>query len=1063
MLEGIYEKIDIFAQAAADLNARCTVSVAGCVPSQEEHLLFGLSAGFRNRLIIAPSETKALEVLEACLVYDNESLYYPARDPMFYMADIRGSYISEKRSQAAKRLLAGIPVTVIACPETFTERIEAPDAVKGRIITLRSGGTADERALAELLTDIGYEHTPLVSGAGEFSVRGSIVDIFPYGAQEPYRLDLFGDTIESIKTFDVQSQRSIEEAEVLEIFPGGDDMGGNASVLDYFDKQSTLVCFIDPARTLEDYELPDLGGYAVLLLSAFSFGGEGFGTKKCYEVNARSVPSYNGRLSELTADLAKYKKNGWSVTLCCANEARAQRLRGELLNEGLSAEVICAAVRTGFEYPDIKEALISETDIFGQRRSRRKGKRRFSGDPLKSFSDLNAGDYVVHEQHGIGIYQGIERIKSGGTEKDYMKIQYAGGANLYVLATQFDRVQKYSGAESAKPRINRLGGREWTAAREKARAGAQDIAEQLVNLYAARQLKNGYAYGPDTPWQREFEDQFEYEATEDQIKATAEVKADMESTRIMDRLICGDVGFGKTEVAIRAAFKAVQEGKQVAFLAPTTILVKQHYETICRRMSGYPVEVRMLSRFIPAGEQKKIIAELKKGTADIVVGTHRLLSKDVGFKDLGLLIIDEEQRFGVTHKEKIKELRKDVDVLTLSATPIPRTLHMSLSGIRDMSLLTEPPVDRLPIQTYVMEYSDAAVKEAILREAARGGQVYYVYNRIDRIEEICARVGGLVPSLDVRFAHGRMSARELESIMADYVAGEFEVLVSTTIVESGLDISNVNTIIIHDADNFGLSQLYQLRGRVGRSNRTAYAFLMYGKDKILKRVSADRLRAIRDFSDLGSGIRIALKDLEIRGAGNLIGAEQSGHMNTVGYELYCRMLNEAVCRLKGEEVKEDFETSIELKVSAFIPSEYIADSGEKLDMYKKISLIQTQSDLDDIKEELTDRFGEPPVCVQNLLDAALLKSRAHEKYITEISGGEGSYKISMYKNAAIDTYKIYGFLNENRGMLKFVADENPYFTLNTPVRPGSFKEEKDILTAFIGSLDEIMEKTGQND
>ena len=1060
MLENIYEKLDIIGPAREKLSEKKLISVSGCAPSQTEHLIFGLTEGFEKRLVIAPSENKALELLEGCLVYDKNSVYYPARDPMFYMADIRGSYLSEKRSEAVRLILEGGPATVIACPEVFEERLESAQELKKRVITLKKGDSVDERALAELLTDIGYENTSLVTGCGEFSVRGNIIDIFPFSENEPCRIDLWGDQIESIKLFDAESQRSLEEVERFEIFPGEGEHAGGASLLEYFSRENTLIVFCDPGRSFENIDPPDISGFAGALLSDFSFETAGFDPDVRYEINVRSIPSYNGRFAELTDDLKKYRERGWNVTLCCASETRAQNLRNELLDNDIICSVICAAVRSGFEYPDIKEALITETDIFGAKKRKRRSKKRFAGDPIKSFTDLNVGDYVVHENHGIGIYQGIERIKSGGVEKDYMKIQYAGGANLYVLATQFDRVQKYSGADGVTPKINKLSGKEWTNARERARAGAQDIAAELVRLYAARQVKQGYMYGPDTPWQQEFEAQFEFEETDDQLKAIEDVKADMESTKIMDRLICGDVGFGKTEVAIRAAFKAVQEGKQVAFLAPTTILVRQHYDTICKRMANYPVEVRMLSRFVGTAQQKKIIGELKKGTADIVVGTHRLLSKDVAFKDLGLLVIDEEQRFGVTHKEKIKALRKDVDVLTLSATPIPRTLHMSLAGIRDMSLLTEPPVDRLPIQTYVMEYSDAAVKEAILRESARGGQTYYVYNRIDRIEEICGHISELVPTLDVRFAHGRMSSKELEQIMADYIAGEFDVLVSTTIVESGLDIPNVNTIIIHDADNFGLSQLYQLRGRVGRSNRTSYAFLMYRKDKILKEVSADRLKAIRDFSDLGSGIKVALKDLEIRGAGNLIGAEQSGHMNTVGYELYCKMLNEAVCLLKGEEIEEDFETSIELDVDGFIPSEYITDPGEKLNMYKKISLLRTQEDLEDIKDELTDRFGPVPAAVENLLGAALIKAKAHEKYITEISGHSGNYKINMYKNAKIDTYKIFEYLNKNKETLKFVAEDQPYFML---CRGGgeSFGEEKRILLEFIDSLDEIMEKAAE--
>ncbi|MBR3245878.1 MAG: transcription-repair coupling factor, partial [Parasporobacterium sp.] len=618
-------------------------------------------------------------------------------------------------------------------------------------------------------------------------------------------------------------------------------------------------------------------------------------------------------------------------------------------------------------------------------------------------------------------------------------------------------------------------------------ASVRDIAAELVSLYASRQNSSGYKFMPDTVWQQEFEEQFEFEETDDQLRAIDAVKADMESTKIMDRLICGDVSFGKTEVALRAAFKAIQEGKQVAFLVPTTILAQQHYNTISERMKNYPVTVAQLSRFSSGAAQKKTVEEIRKGLVDIVVGTHRLLSKDIVFKDLGLLVVDEEQRFGVSHKEKIKQLRKNVDVLTLSATPIPRTLHMSLSGIRDMSLLTEPPVDRVPIQTYVMEYSDEAVKEAILREARRGGQVYYVYNRTSNIDMVAAKIQEMVPSLNVHYAHGKMAARELEHIMEDFIAGDIDILVSTTIIETGMDISNVNTIIVHDADRFGLSQLYQLRGRVGRSNRTAYAFLLYRRDKLLREVAEKRLKAIREFSDLGSGIKIAMRDLEIRGAGNVLGAEQSGHMEAVGYELYCKMLNEAVSLLKGERVLADYDTTVDLKIDGYIPSTYIKNEFEKLNMYKKISAVTTPEEKEDIENELKDRFGPVPEVTENLLKVALLKARAHAVYVTEISGSRSEFKISMFKNAPIDTYKMFGFLKEyndggfaegsaaakkgaasggsagrsrlgsgpSRGssqILRFVADTSPYFVFRPLIVPKSLDEMETVLTEFFNGL-----------
>jgi len=1107
MLENIYNKLNITGTVRDDLSAGRSVLLAGCVPSQTEQLIAGLCSGFRYRLVVTADEQKAMEVLENYMAFDRKVVYYPARDPMFYKADIRGNYISGQRIEVVKRIYNKEDLTVITCPEAFTDRLADMKEISRLNIKIAKGDTLDVRELADKLVALGYENESQVSGHGEFSVRGNIVDIFPHAEEAPFRIDLWGDSVESIKVFDAESQRSIEEVDEFTVFAGGDKDaidGGQVSFLSYFSPEDTVLIFCDPGRIAESGGLFDTGKFPYLCFATFApssgrfeqaaglgvVASDGEGADRTedpvgreaeedgvyqvdemlhgrsipevhlvpdstYNINARSVPSYNGRFSELTADIRKYKRSGWHVTLCCASESRAERLRSDLAREDAAAEVVIGSVRTGFEYPDLKEVLISEVDIFGQKRAKRR-RKRFTGDPIKAFTDLSIGDYVVHEQHGVGVYKGIERITSGGVEKDYMKIQYAGNSCLYVQATQFDRIQKYAGSDSAAPKINKLGGKEWANTKTRARKAVQDIAAELVRLYAARQIRKGYIYSPDTVWQREFEDQFEYVETEDQLRAIEDVKRDMEQGRIMDRLICGDVGFGKTEVAIRAAFKAVQDGKQVAFLAPTTILVKQHFDNVVSRMANYPVTVKMLSRFTPAKEQQKTIADMKKGMADIVVGTHRLLSKDVAFKDLGLLIIDEEQRFGVAHKEKIKELRKDVDVLTLSATPIPRTLHMSLAGIRDMSLLTEPPVDRVPIQTYVMEYSPEAVREAILREASRGGQVYYIHNRIDSIEEVANTIQALVPTLNVQYAHGRMSSRELEQIMTEYVAGEIDVLVSTTIVESGLDIPNVNTIIIQDADNYGLSQLYQLRGRVGRANRMAYAFLMYRKGKILREEAEQRLKAIREFSELGGGIRIAMKDLEIRGAGNVLGAEQSGHMEAVGYELYCKMLNEAVSLLKGEIVEEDFETTVDMKIDGFIPSDYIKNAYEKLNMYKKISVIQDEENAEDVRAELEDRFGPVPTVTENLLKVALIKAAAHSHYVTEVSGSSGDYKITMLPTAKIDTYKMHGFLSRNAGVLKFTPDKHPYFTYRPKSPCRTLDQEQKALLELFGMMDEIM-------
>ena len=742
----------------------------------------------------------------------------------------------------------------------------------------------------------------------------------------------------------------------------------------------------------------------------------------------------------LTQDLKRLKRNGYRVVLLSGSRTRARRLAEDLRDYDLSSyysedmerevqpgEIMTAYghITEGYEYPLLKFTVIAESDIFGNVKKKKK-RKIYEGRKIQSFSELKPGDYVVHENHGLGIYQGIEKIEVDRVAKDYMKIAYDKGGNLYIPATQLDLIQKYASADAKKPKLNRLGSQDWVKTKTRVRGAVKEIAKDLVELYAARQNQEGFVYGKDTVWQKEFEEMFPFEETEDQLLAIEAVKRDMESPKIMDRLICGDVGYGKTEIAIRAAFKAVQESKQVVYLVPTTILAQQHYHTFQQRMRDFPVRVDLMCRFRTSAQQKKTIEDTKKGLVDIVIGTHRVLSDDLKFKDLGLLIIDEEQRFGVQHKEKIKKLKENVDVLTLTATPIPRTLHMSLIGIRDMSVLEEAPQDRMPIQTYVMEYNDEMVREAIERECARSGQVYYVYNRVEDIAEIAAHIQKLVPDVNVAFAHGQMREQELERIMCDFIDGEIDVLVSTTIIETGLDISNVNTMIIHDADRLGLSQLYQLRGRVGRSNRMAYAFLLYRRDKMLKEIAEKRLAAIREFTDLGSGFKIAMRDLEIRGAGNLLGAQQHGHMEAVGYDLYCKMLNEAVKHLKGEMEEEDYTTTIDLNIDAYIPDTYISNEYQKLDIYKRIAAIESEEEMEDMVEELIDRFGDIPKKVEMLLTVAQLKALAHKVYVTAVEQKGDTYTFAMYERAKVCPEKIPALLKEFRDDLAFKA-EPPMF------------------------------------
>ena len=796
--------------------------------------------------------------------------------------------------------------------------------------------------------------------------------------------------------------------------------------------------------------------------------------KTTCDIEAKSIFSYNNSFDQLIKDLEHWKKQNYRILLLSSSTTRAKRLAENIRDYGLLAyfaadfdrtiapgEIMVASGRlgNGFEYPTLKFVVLSEKDIFKERKAKKpKKKSQYSGQKINSLSEISVGDYVVHEKYGLGIYRGMEKIESDGITKDYINIEYKDASNLFVPASQLELIQKYSNLSARKPKLNKLGGTEWEKTKSRVRSQVQIAAQDLVKLYAERQAKEGYAYGKDTVWQKEFEELFPYEETEDQLSAIEDTKRDMESHRIMDRLICGDVGYGKTEVAIRAAFKAVMDSKQVVYLVPTTILAQQHYNSFKERMEHYPVEIAMLSRFCTPKEQKRIFDGLKNGTIDIVIGTHKVLSKNIKYKNLGLLIIDEEQRFGVKQKEKIKQLKKDVDVLALSATPIPRTLHMSLAGIRDMSVLEVPPVDRRAIQTYVMEYNEELVREAIERELGRGGQVYYVYNRVNNIDEVAAGLQRLLPNATVEYAHGQMGERQLETIMSGFINKEIDVLVSTTIIETGLDIPNVNTMIIQDAQLFGLSQLYQLRGRVGRSNRTAYAFLMYRRNSILKEEAEKRLKAIREFTDLGSGFKIAMRDLEIRGAGNLLGAEQSGHMESVGYDLYCKMLNEAVLTMKGEQQEVDtFTTSIDLSIDAYIPETYIKSESEKLSWYKRIATIETQEESEDMIEEMTDRYGDTPAPLIRLMDVALLREEAHQAWLLSIEQKGSKILFTMNPRAKVRVEEIDGFLKQYRNKMKIKPEANPVFVFESTGIP-----KKDLLAKvreIIGGIQKLQDKS----
>lgn len=789
--------------------------------------------------------------------------------------------------------------------------------------------------------------------------------------------------------------------------------------------------------------------------------------KELVDFQVKATALVKNDMNLIAEDLGYLCKNDYRIIFLAGGHTHCERMLLDLQERGLSAVyleniesaqiqkgiiyITRGSLSHGFEYLRDKFAVVSEKDAFSEsKKNKRKQKNKSKdGVAIQNISDLKVGDYVVHENHGIGIFKGIEQIITDGISKDYIKIGYAKEDVLYVSINQMDMVQKYIGGEATKPKLNRLGGASWEKAKAKAKQAAYISAKELVELYAERQKVKGFKYSPDTLWQREFEEEFEYDETDDQLTSIAEIKEDMESGKVMDRLLCGDVGFGKTEVAIRAAFKTVQDSKQVAYLVPTTILARQHYMTFAERMENYPIHIEMMSRFRTPKQQKETIENLKTGKTDIVIGTHRILSKDMNFKDLGLVIIDEEQRFGVKHKDKLKELRKNVNVLTLSATPIPRTLHMSMTGIRDMSVLAEPPNERIPIQTYVLDYDPECIKDAIHRELARNGQVYFLHNRVTNIAETTSKLQAIVPEARFAFAHGQMSQRELEDIMMDFMDGEIDVLVCTTIIETGLDIPNVNTIIISDADRMGLSQLYQLRGRVGRSTRTSYAYLMYARNKVLNTDAEKRLQTIKEFTEFGSGFRVAMKDLEIRGAGNLLGAEQHGHMDSVGYELYCKLLNEAVMELKGETVIKEFETLIDIKLNAFIPPAYIASEEQKLEMYKKISLISSIDDYYDVQEELEDRYGNIPRAVNNLIDVAYVKSEAHKIGAINVKQIKDKVLIYFKTDANVSGEKLMKLISESRGRILFTSTGGePYLTYK-------LKDEKHILDEIKTLIKEI--------
>lgn len=1077
---------------------------------------------------------------------------YPEEELQFFKTDSTISPVSRQRLAVLQEVYAGGTMVVSTTLSALKRRIVPPRRYAESVVTLAVDTSVSEEEVIRKLVAMRYVRTTSVEHAGDFSVRGDILDVFPPASKLPYRIEFFDTDIERIHSFEVETQRSVDPHEKILLTPAEnllftdadckdvlsrmrvdlkqaeavakkhhlhpnldkfyhlmDELETNnhvsnpdlaeaylnddstAGLMDYLPDDAVIV-LDDISRILETEKRRDalaldtyttlaeqseilkahlshrltitdvyeaLGAYALVNLTQILKSVREFTPDALLQIRSMEAENFNNRWSEFTDALHWSQKQKKKIVLAVGSgkEALAERLLASdilFTNETprtrfkdiKDGEILLSSLSLGhgFLLPDGNLHIISRTEIFGKEKKRKAVRRPRRKSDLLNYQDLAPGDYVVHEIYGIGEFLGTETIEYDGLKKDFIKISYKGADALYVPTDEMDLVTKYIGSGGPKPRISSLGGSEWKRSKEKARKAVDAIAEDLLELYAKRSKVKGHAFAADSPWQQEFEESFLYEETPSQLRAAEEIKADMESSKPMDRLLCGDVGYGKTEVALRAAFKAVMDGKQVAFLAPTTILVQQHYQTMMDRFLSYPMRIEFLSRFKSAEKQKAVVKQIRQGSVDIVVGTHRLLSKDIQFKDLGLLIVDEEQRFGVKDKEKMKKIKENVDVLTLSATPIPRTLQLSLTGIRDMSLLEEPPEERYPTISYVMETDPVVLRDAIRRELDRNGQVYVVHNRVHDIHFAYERLQALVPEARIVVAHGQMSIRELENVMEQFVSGEADILLATTIIETGMDIANVNTLIVEQADRMGLSQLYQLKGRIGRSDRQSYAYFTYDRSKVLSEISEKRLKAIRDFTEFGSGYKIAMRDLELRGAGNLLGESQSGHIESIGYELYVRMLEEAVSRAKGEaKTVHAGDINVDVKVSAFIPDEYIPQSSDKIMMYRQIASIENEEEYSKIVEELLDRFGDPPESVENLLDIALIKRWASDLGFSRIKETKEAIELRYEKFEQFSVEQLKAISEGYSGPLTFDFQKEPRFKI--AVSPHKLKDTKRLL------------------
>lgn len=1128
-----------FAKVAADCQKEQTMLLSGLSGTQKSLLVAALYSQRPQQILIISyndSQSFRMSLDLQSLLGESKVAYFPCNELLPHEESFEPEVTAE-RLETLNRILSGEPLIVVTSWKALHRKIDSPERLREFSLKLNVGSEYNQDVLLRQLVNGGYERVDLVQALGQFSHRGDIVDVFPLDTDIPYRIEFFGDEIDSIRRFKPETQISEENAEFASIMPARESLWSEAefaaakdritadlarqihcleengqvneaerlrqrieeilerlesghqvpeanqflpwivdNLVTLFEYMPNCRIVLDePVRGLSSYNaqtneiaeimanflekgviLPEenkifmesgelenkIIAHSPLMLSQLEKIPDDFKVEKTCEINWRVPPEFYGKGEIFCEQLEHLLREGYRVILAVSSHDKALRLHEALGNQGVSAKIVSEGTdiskllpqtawiiisdfESGVDCPQEKLMLLCETEIYGRQKKRYATRFRHEGTKINSFTDLKEGDYVVHLNHGIGKFVGIETLEINGGHRDYLRIEYSGEDRLFVPTDQLNLLQKYIGPEEHPPKINKLGGGDWNRAKLRVKEALRDMADSLLELYAQREVTPGFAFSPDTVWQHEFEDSFIYEETPDQLKAIEDIKLDMEKPQPMDRLLCGDVGYGKTEVAMRAAFKAILDGKQVGVLVPTTILAQQHYQTFTSRMSGFPVTIKALSRFQSAKEQEEVVDKLLKGKVDLVVGTHRLLSTDVHFKNLGLLIIDEEQRFGVTHKEQIKKMRKNVDVLTMSATPIPRTLHMSLAGIRDMSLIETAPQGRFPIRTHVLEYNDEVIREALQREIDRKGQIYFVYNRVEGIEQMSEMLQELVPEARIIIGHGQMNEERLERVMLDFYEHKADILLCTTIIETGLDIPNVNTLIVYDADRFGLSQLYQLRGRVGRSNRIAHSYFCYRKDKVLSERAEKRLSAIRQFTELGSGFKIAMRDLEIRGAGNLLGAEQHGQIAAVGFDLYCRLLEETIREKRGEIIPELPEPVIELPIDAYISSEYIADHQQKVDIYKKIAAVQDEESADELMAELLDRFGDPPESVINLLNIAKIKIRAKMLGIASIAKENQEIVAKLHLGLTIEYEKILKVLEKYRSSIRYQATRPP--------------------------------------